>query len=383
MATETLEAPPAKADAPTMTARERVIAMENQAQAEHKSRIDAENARLSVSEVTDEPLPGDASATEPTAEEKAATDEAARVAAEAEAKGGEAEDDTAEVPRNEKGQFIVREKRFKDLLADRAKLRSMEAELARFQIEDMKDTNGKESKVNGDGKAAPPTDPMQAAQAKVTEAEAAIEAADLEYDKASEEFAEASVKSPIRVKQRAAIKALAQAEADLRILSSRGEDTQRQAFTSWKAHVDAAAATHKELRDTLYKQDVERFPDLANRNSQLFQRTEAILSHWFKTGDADLTAPDAERLALEKAARSLGVKVPPVEAVKSPPAPVKEGETAAANAAALRTRGSVIAGSVRAAPAAGNATEVFAKMNQAQRRDFLIKMEAKHPTARR
>ena len=117
MATETLEAPPVKAEA-TMTAREQVIAFENQAQAERKARLESDVSKLSVADVTDEPLP------EPPLEDKAAADaeaasEAAKVAAEEEAENNE----TAEVPRNEKGHFIVRPKRFNDLTADRAKLR--------------------------------------------------------------------------------------------------------------------------------------------------------------------------------------------------------------------------------------------------------------------
>lgn len=389
MATETLEAPPAeKASVPTIMTRERAIELEERLEADNNTRIKEEVARLSVQDVIgDEPLP---------------TEEGGKVEVkdgkEVEAKADPAEsEELADLPRDAKGYVIMRPTRANDLFAERgelrslgstreeraalkadqAKLRSLEAELARFQMEDMKPTNG-EANGNGNGAKAS-TDPVEIAQARIVAAEKAIEDADLELDKAAEDFATAAVKAPIRAKQRAAMRTLAAAEAELKILAARGEDSQRQAVTAWKSEVDAAEVANKELRDALFKQDQERFPDLKNDRSQLYQRTEAILSHWFKTGDKDLTAPDAQRLAAEKAARSLGIKVPPIEAVKSlQTPPVKDGETAAANAAALRTRGSVIAGSVRAAPSTVNAAEAFAKMTQAQKRDFLIKMESKN-----
>ena len=390
MATETLEAPATeKAAVPAIMTRERAIALEEKAEAEHKARIEREVASMTVQPETDEPLPTEAGETKEVKEVKEEKKD--------EPKADPAEsEELADLPRDDKGYVVMRPTRANALFsergelrslgatreeraqlkADQARLRAIEAELARFQMEDMKPTNGN-GNGNGNGHAVS-TDPVKVVQDKIAAAEKAIEEADLEFDKAAEDFATAEVKKPIRAKQRAAIRTLAAAEAELKVLAARGEDSQKQVFNAWENEVEVSKAENKELRDAQFKQDQERFPELKDVNSQHYKLTGAILSHWFKTGDRILTAPDAERLAAETAARSLGIKVLPIEAVKPAQAPpVKDGETAAASAAALRTRGSVIAGASRAAPTTGNVVDVFGKMNQAQRRDFLIKMEAK------
>lgn len=232
----------------------------------------------------------------------------------------------------------VRKSRLKKLLAAKAEAselhemrerhdKIMEALLAR---EAAPRSQPDAEAAEGDGGVQQTTD----AEKAVKDAQEAYSKATEKYNKAVDDLAERDVRMAAAKEQSDAILALTMAVAE-RTTIKKNEDRDREMTettrqgeaTRYDGAVKESGVKHQEARKNLAIVDAARFPDLKNKQSPLYKEAEAVWRGWQDAMDRTILATDSPRLAVEIAARRLGMEIPPVPVTQpaaSAAAPVKK-----------------------------------------------------------
>lgn len=227
-----------------------------------------------------------------------------------------------DIETDEKGRVLVRPARFKKLLESQGEKKQLEATLATVLEALGKRASGE--KVDPEPPAPEPPEPA-APPAPSTEEKAIldrIEAAKTKLRSANEVFdAEAATN---------ATDELTTAKAELQALKGRESAKGEQVNAKWTEALDASEKLHGPARNAMYQDDIERFGLLKDgkpdAKSPLFAETARQLKEWRENRDPIALSEDCERVALELAARRMGVKPtrPPkvaAPAATPPPAP--------------------------------------------------------------
>lgn len=218
---------------------------------------------------------------------------------------------------DEKGRVLVRPSRFKKLMEAQGEKKQLEATLATVLEALGKRASG--GPVDPEPPAPEPPGPA-ATPPPSTEEKAIlerIEAAKTKLRSANEVFdAEAATN---------ATDELTTAKAELQALKGRESAKGEQVNAKWTEALNASEQLHGPARNAMYQEDLQRFglvgsdgkPDAKN---PLFAETARQLKEWRDNRDPIALSEDCERVALELAARRMGVK---------PKAPAKVGSPAA------------------------------------------------------
>lgn len=314
----------------------------------------------------DEPQPEDEpSPEEPTGEDPDPTTETV-AEGEPTSEAPPADEDEAEF--NAKGNKVtLRRSRFERLLTAEGRAKAAE-ERENAIVQAILERTSKPDAETPKDTPDPMLEKLKAINQRITDAKEKIRKADKELDKDAEIAAQDEL-----IDAKSDLKALeVEARMQERMQEQARELTNQTQTEKWMGEIAQAEKTHKELRDKQFKEDCARYPELAERKSELHKQAFSILEEWRLSGRKVALAPDCERLAVEQAARELGLTSKAIVVTPTPTAQPKTGT----RTSGPKPTGAVIRGSTplgRSLPSKG---EILAKVGQLRKDDLRSVLQA-------